>query len=127
MEKLLQHLKEFSPTVKDGYVEITLPVVIWLCGTLLTVRIAPTDDGFTIACAENLFYDANDSQEFYFDLFMKWDKNYHFAMQKDGDVIYKAYPQGNLNVAINEFIRFFILFDDFILQNGVIGHEEKFV
>jgi hypothetical protein len=33
----------------------------------------------------------------------------------------------NVAVAINDFLRFMIMFDDFIVNNNVIGREEDFV
>ena len=45
---------------------------------------------------------------------------------KDGK-IYKDYQMDfSVDVAINEFIRFYIMLDDFIINKDVIGHEEDF-
>ena len=58
---------------------------------------------------------------------MKNDKNYHYDMQIVNDVIYKEYPKNrSITTALDEVIRFFILFDDYIMHNDVIGHEEDF-
>ena len=65
--------------------------------------------------------------EYYFNIFERHDKNYHYDIQIKKGKIYKDYPSNyNIAVAINEFIRFYVLFDDFIMQNSVIGREECF-
>lgn len=124
----MDSLEDFSPRECDGYAEITFPVVMHMACTLLELRITPYEDYYRICCPDDLFYDANGPQSRYFDIFMNNDKNYHYKMKIDDDcIIYKDYENDfNPSCALDEFIRFFILFDDFIRRNDVIGHEEDF-
>jgi len=127
MHNLYEKLKKFSPKQKKTYIEITLPIVLFIDGGLLDLRIKQESDGYMIWFPRNLFYDANGSQEFYYNIFENYDNNYHYDIQIKNGKIFKKYPNSaNITVSVNEFIRYFILLDDFILENDVIGHEENF-
>lgn len=127
LDGVMQRLKEFSPKQGQGYVEITFPIVVYLNGGLLTLRVTPQASGYTISCPDDFFSEANGSQEYYFRMFEKWDKRHHYGMRIADGVIYKQYAEEDaITVAINEVVRFFILFDDFFIENGVIGKEEEF-
>lgn len=129
MQNILKRLKtEFSAKQKKDYILLLLPVVINLDSGLLNLRIAETETGYTISCPRNFFVDANESLEFYFNVFEKYDKNYHYDMQIKKGKLTKDYSQEtNIITAINEFVRFIILFDNFIINNDVIGNEEHFI
>ena len=127
LNNFTEWLKEYAPTQKDGYIDITIPVVIRVCNGLLTLRISVSEEGYTVRCPLDIFEEANENAEYYFKLFAKYDKNYHYEMQIKDDFFYKQYPcEYSLVCALDEFARFFILLDDFILANGVIGREEEF-
>ena len=125
---IYNQIKHFAPQQKKDFVEVSLPIAFHASrGSLLTFSIAPKEGGFVIACLDDMFYEANDTQSRYFNIFMKNDKHYHYDMQILNDVIYKEYPENHsVTMALNDFIRFFIMFDDFIIDNDVIGHEEDF-
>ena len=60
-------------------------------------------------------------------IFEKFDKNHHYSIGlKRGKICKDYHAEFNIVVAVNEFIRFFIMLDDFIINNDVIGHEENF-
>jgi hypothetical protein len=123
----MEHLEMFAPVQGDGYVDITLPVAINTMWCALEIRITPSDDTYRLESILDMFEDANDGAQFYFDIFEKHDKNYHYGILLDDSVFYKEYENDyNLSRALDEFIRFFILLDDFIIKNNVIGHEEDF-
>ena len=120
-------LQEFSPKQTDGYIDISLPVVIYTCNGLLELRITLLDEGYEICCPQDIFCEANGSLEYYFKIFEKYDKNRHYGMGVKEGVFCKAYEEEfSLVCAVDEFVRFFVLLDDFILNNNVIGHEEEF-
>ena len=128
MYDIMDHLKMLAPVQGDGYVDITLPVAINTTWCALELRITPHKESYTVESTVDMFYDANDDAQFYFDIFKKHDKNYHYGMLLKDGVFYKEYQHDyNLLRALDEFIRFFILLDDFIIKNDVIGHEEDFV
>ena len=132
MQEIFKRLStEFSAKkLKNNIIKLNLPLVTWTDGGLLELRIKLKEDGdYTIYCPTNLFIEKNagGSQTYYFKLFEKNDKNYHFDIKIKNGKIYKDYKYNyNVAVAINEFIRFFVMLDDFIIKNGVIGHEEDF-
>jgi len=128
MKDIMDFFKEFTPVQGDGYVDITLPIVMHVAFDSLKLRIIPGEKSYMVCCVEDYFTETNDIQKRYFDIFMKWDKNYHYNMQiKDGYIIYKEYENNHtLIYAIDEFVRFFVLFDEFINNNYVVGQEEKF-
>jgi len=130
MQDIFKRLStEFSAKQMKNYIKLNLPLVTWTNGGLLELRIKLKEDGYDIYCPVNLFEEKNagGEQEYYFNIFEKNDKNYHFDIKiKDGK-IYKDYPSNyNIAVAINEFIRFYVKLDDFIINNEVIGNEENF-
>ena len=132
MQEIFKRLStEFcAKQLKNNIIKLTLPLVTWTDGGLLELRIKLKEDGdYTIYSPTNLFVEKNagGSQTYYFKLFEKNDKNYHFDMKIKNGKIYKDYASNyNIAVAINEFIRFYVMLDDFIINNSVIGHEEDF-
>ena len=88
-----------------------------------------TNDGYTLCYTDNMFVEANagGDHKYYFNIFKKHDKNCHFDIKIKNGLICKDYSADfNVAVAINEFIRFFVTFDDFIINNNVIGNETDF-
>ncbi len=128
MQDFISGLKSFSPKSVEGGVNIALPVVLNFCGCLIELKITQSEKGYFICCENDLFLDANESGEFYYNTFNKYDKNYHYGIILKNGMFYKEYDEEySLTCALNEFIRFFILLDDFIINNNVIGQEEKFI
>lgn len=108
-----------------GEVDLTLPVCMWVANTLLRLRLTPYGEGYIVCCNDNLFTEANDTQERYFNIFKKHNPDDCFGMKVKCDIIYKEYQENyNPVVAVDEFVRFFVKFDDFICP--VIGHEEDY-
>jgi len=127
LNDIMKRLKEFAPKKCKGFVEITLPIVLNINGTVLNLRIESTDLGYKICYPYDLFYDANRSQKWYYNLFLKNDKNYHCDLQVNDSVIYKNYDnEYNIAVAVSDFVHFFVLLDNFIINNQIIGNEENF-
>lgn len=128
IKSILESLSDFSPKLQDNYIEVSFPVVMNVSFSYLRLRIVPREQTYKIYCPDDLFREKNDSQKRYFDIFMKWDKSYHYGMQIDENhLIYKEFKNNyNPLCAIDEFIRFFILLDDFIMDNNVVGREDDF-
>lgn len=127
MHNILKTLKEFSPKQKKGYILISIPILIYADNGFLDLRITQNQTGYTISCSRDFFVDANARLEYYYNIFKNYDKNHHYDVNIKKGKLCKEYPQEtNIVVAINEFIRFIIMFDDFIINNDVIGHEENF-
>ena len=104
-------LEYFKPVNKDGYIEVILPVVIKIYSACLRLRIYNTANGFLIRDDGDTFYDANEDSEYYYNLYKKSNMNDYNILLKD-DYFYKEYPSNfNINVALDEFIRFFINLD----------------
>lgn len=128
MKDILKRLKPFSPKMRRGYIDITLPVVIYTDGGLLDLRIRKTESGYKITCPRDLFAEANRDGAFYFSAFERYGAGCHYGVKIKNGRFCKEYDgEQSIVVAINELIRFFILLDDFILANDVIGNEENFV
>ena len=131
MQNIFKRLSSvFSAKQLKNYIKVTIPIVIKTSGTLLELRVKPIEQGYSIVCPNNIFLEANNQgdQEFYFNIFEKHDESYHYDINIKNGLFCKDYSnETNIVVAINEFIRFFILIDDFIIDNGVIGQEEKFI
>ena len=128
MIDITKTLNDFSPVYKDGYAEFSLPVLMNVAYKYLKLRVIPGESSYTVCCPDDLFREKNETQKFYFNSFMKHDKNYHYEILiSDEGLVFKEFKNNyNPACAIDEFIRFFILFDDFIMDNNVIGNEEDF-
>lgn len=128
MSNIFNRLKnDFTAKQEDEYISLTLPVVTWINNGLFELKIKQYDGGFTIYMPTDLFYDANNSQTYYFNLFEKNNKNYHYDIQIKDDIFYKEYSEDrNIVVAIDEFVKFYVMLENFILGKEVIGHEEDF-
>ena len=127
MKKLMKQLQLFAPKECKRYVEISLPIVTHLNGGLLRLRIKTTDEGFAIYCPDNLFYDANGNQRFYFSIFKAYSQSDCFGIHVRRERFYKEYGQeDSVVVVIDQFVRFVLQLENFILENDVIGHEENF-
>lgn len=130
MQDILKRLKnEFAVKERKNYIDVTIPVVMCTNGGLIDLRIKEKEDGYKITCLSNLFLEANVSSdnEFYYKIFDKYDNDYHYDMQIKNGKVYKEYNSDqNIVVAINEFVRYFIKLDDFIINNDVIGNEKDF-
>ena len=124
---MINRLSSYSPTEKDGRIYITVPVVVSLSQGPLELVITQEENTYTLCCPTNLFEDANESQEFYFDLFKRHFNGYYYDMELKNGLFSKAYNEEHSPLhAINDFVRFIILFDNFMLENDVIGHESDF-
>ena len=124
MLDIVERFKEFAPKQMDGYFELTIPLVIQTCGGLLTLRVTSKEDTYVISYDENLFYEHNRDARYYFDLFNEYDDDYHYGVELKNEVFCKEYQDDfNVVVAIDEFIRFFALFDDFLINNAILGNE----
>jgi len=131
MQDIFKRLSsEFSAKQMKNYIKVNIPVITCVNGGVIELRINKKENGFDVCCPTNLFSEANagGKQEFYFDIFEKYDKNYHFNIKLKNGKFYKSYKEdSNVVVAINEFIRFLIMLDNFIIDNSVIGREGEFV
>lgn len=127
MKELLSWFEQFTPEGEGEEVAtVTLPLLLRLTGSFLTLRVEKKEDRLSVWTAEGLFCDANGDEEYYFPIFEKHDREFHFGMECREGRIGREYPsEASLNVIFDECIRFFRLFDDFFIQNGVIGEEEN--
>ena len=120
MENIIEELEYFKPKQKKGFVEIKLPVAIRLYNDCLILKILPIKDGYVISDIGDTFSDFNENTKYYYDLFMEKDKHDHYGIKLHKEIILKKYNDNfNINVAINEFVRFFIDLDNFIIDNNL--------
>ena len=116
---IIRDLEYFKPVEKDGYVEVVLPVAIKIFKACLRLRIYKTENGYAISDDGYTFYDSNEDSKYYYDLYKQNNKCHYDILLKD-DYFYKEYQSSfNINIAINEFIRFFIYLDDYIGLNDI--------
>ena len=127
MNNLMNVLSAFAPTENNGRIYITVPMVVSLSQGPLELVITQEENAYTLFCPTNFFEDANESQQFYFDLFKRHFNGYYYDMEIEGGLFTKSYHTEHSPLhAINDFVRFTILLDNFMLENDVIGHESDF-
>lgn len=129
IDRLCKLLTALSPTVSEGRINLTVPVVTYTNGELLELCITPQADAYVISSPVDIFADANEGSHMYFGAFEKHDRSYHFDIKiGDDGLFFKEYPADfSVLAAVNEFIRFFIMLDDFIINNDVIANEENYI
>ena len=120
MQNYYEDLKIFQPSKNGENIDITVPVIMDMNYGILKLSIIPNENGYTVCDDGKNFSEFSHSAKYYYDLFMKKNKNLNFDIKLDGETIYKNYPDNfNVIVAVNEFIRFFVYLDDFILKNNI--------
>ena len=127
MKEILSWFEQFTPEGEGEEVAtVTLPLLLRLTGSFLVLRAEKKEDRLSVWTAEELFCDANGDEESYFRIFEKHGEGKHFGMECREGRIGREYPaEASLNAIFDECIRFFRLFDDFFIENGVIGREEE--
>lgn len=122
-------LEDFHAVERNGAVEIELPVVINTADILVALRIEQRADDYIITHPDDIFSDrGNDTLEFYYGIFRKHVPECYYDVKiVDGALTMQCKNNYNVAVAISDFIKFMIMFDDFIVNNNVIGREEDFV
>lgn len=117
-ERLINNLNLYKIKKLKKCIEIELPVILEFNQLCLMLRLYPTDDGYYVSDGGYNFEDTLNNAKYYYDSFMKNDKNYHYDIKEDNDYIYKKYPADySARWALYEFIKFFIYFNDYILDN----------
>ena len=109
-------------SIDDGKsFEIELPVVLYFNYQRLMLYIYPVDDGYYISDDGQTFLEYSNDAKYYYDLFNEKDSNYHYDIQLDNDHIHKKYDfDYSLMSAIDEFIRYFILLDEFMNRYNMV-------
>ena len=121
MQDYFKNLEVFSPIKKDKFVEIVVPVAMDINYNLLKLTIIPLENGYVICDDGKTFKNFNNSTDYYLNLFNEKNPNHSFEIKLKNDRIFKQYPDNfNIQVAVNEFVRFFVYLDDFILDNNII-------
>ncbi|MBO5327978.1 MAG: hypothetical protein J6B04_02255 [Clostridia bacterium] len=100
--------------------QIELPVALYFNYQRLKLYIYPVDDGYYVSDDGETFIEYSCDPQYYYDLFNKKDKAFHFGIELKNNRICKKYRfDYSLIAAIDEFIRFFILLDEFIRKNDI--------
>lgn len=100
--------------------QIELPVVLYFNYQRLRLHIYPVDDGYVVSDDGETFIEHSCDPQYYYDLFDQKDQNYHFGIELKDNYICKNYRfDYSLMSAIDEFIRFFILLDEFMRKNDI--------
>ena len=99
---------------------IELPVVLYFNYQRLVLFVTPTDDGYTVSDNGRTFSEYSAEGGYYYGLFSEGDTNYHFEIEYKRGRISKDYRfDYSLISAIDEFIRLFILLDEFMRRNDI--------
>ena len=77
MPDVVSWFEEFFPRFQgDKVADLQMPLLMYLTGSFLSLRIETKADRYTVGITEDLFEDANESQEHYFKIFEKYDAPY---------------------------------------------------
>ena len=117
----------FRPKKRGSVTRMTIPVILSSLQCLIELKVKEFPDFFRVSFDNEFFYEKNETPEFYFNLFMKNDKSYHYNMKidKKGNIFKDYKNDASLVAFADEFVRFFVAFDDYLMENQVIGHESE--
>ena len=116
LQSLIKDFQDFNPRVEDEcYIKWTLPVAIGISWSMLTLCIAPTEDGYIISDEGGLFEERmHGGEEYYFKKYCRSKNRCTYGIKVKNGYFYKEYPNNHSpRVAVSDFIRFFIALDDF--------------
>lgn len=120
MQDYFKNLEAFKPIKNENSIEIVIPVAMDINNNLPKLTVTKIDGGYTICDDGKTFKNLNNSANYYYNLFIK-NSNQHFDIQLRDNKLIKQYPDNfNIQVAINEFVRFFVYLDDYIIDKNII-------
>ncbi len=118
VESIVKGLEIFKPQKKNGFVELNLPLVLKMNNQCFTLQIIPEKSGFVISDGGYTFENFNNTAKYYFDLFAGNQATACDGFEVCDEQICKKYPDNtSLIFALDDFIRFFLEFDNFVFQN----------
>ena len=121
--KIIANLDMCNVRKTQEYIEVVLPIVLFFNQQLLTLRVYPVDDGYYIATDGITFDEYSEYSEnycqHYYNLFVKNDSHAHYDIKQEGAYLYKKYDSDrSARTAIDEFVKFFIYLDEYMLNYG---------
>lgn len=121
MQDYFKNLDIFKPKKNDNSIEITIPIAMDINNNLPKLTVTQIDGGYIICDDGKTFSRLNFSADYYFNLFTQKNSSHSYQIKLDGNKLTKQYPDNfNIQVAVNEFVRFFACLDDFILDENLI-------
>lgn len=121
---ILKQLDMFYCKEKDDYVEVSLPIAMWMNCNCIVLRIKPTENGYVITDTGDNFKEFNQKASFYYDKFVGSHDN-TYDIKLDGEMLYKEYEYNvSIIVGIDELVRFLVKLDDYILDNNLRAMEK---
>lgn len=124
MGERIEHSLENCGWKRVGHGElfrIELPVVLYFNYQRLVLYVSPVDDGYYVSDDGETFAEYSGDAKDYFALFNERDAGPHYGIGLHEGHICKRYAcDDSVISAIDEFIRFFILLDRFMLENEVV-------
>ena len=121
-EKLENQLKICKwESINNGeYFQIELPVVLYFNYQRLVLNIYPLDDGYYISDTGDTFIEYKLDPIYYYDLYVETDEHNHYNIKFKKNYLYKIYQYDySLLSAIDEFVRFFIHLDEFMISSNI--------
>lgn len=115
LDNYFQQAEVFAPQKFDDHIELTLPILLDCCKNCLVLAIKPTDTGYTVSNVEGLFERQNETAEIYLRQFLDIFNEFDSDLRATDYRIYKYFDDDvSIACAIDETIRFFMEFDEFI-------------
>lgn len=120
MKNFIEELKGFNPIQKSNYVEMRIPIILNIYDSFLILHFYSSENEYIISDDGKTFYEFSKSTKYYLEMFMNNKKEKYQNIKLSNDFIFTKYPDNfNINVALDEFIRFFIDLDNFIMDNNI--------
>ena len=123
MIDFMEELRFFKVRQHGEHIDVTLPVVMRIDHGLLDLRLTAKEKYYVISCPRDLFYEHNHEAAFYLERFVAQDpKKRTHGMQLQGEMFYRKFENDySPAVAIANVVRFFVLFEQFVMDSNILA------
>ena len=116
-------INKFKISERKGYIDVSLPIIMDMsennCNLILTIT--PTEDsGYVVYVTDSMFKDSGYSAKKCFENFAANEKNCTYGIKLENGKFTKTYSScDNPVFALDDFIKFFVPFNEFVLQSSI--------
>lgn len=121
-ERIMRALDMCNIKKTEEYFEIELPIILFFNQQLITLRLYPCDDGYYVSSLDTVFdeypeYAITPCEEHY-NAFIKDNPNHCYDIKRHEAYLYKKYGASHsARHAVDDFVKFFIHLDEYILKD----------
>lgn len=114
-------INNYKISERQGYLDVSLPIVMDMsennCNLILTIL--PDESGYEVYSTDGMFKRSGYSAKECFDRYAADENNCTYGIKLEGGRFTKKYSSSDNPVfALDDFIKFFVLFNEFVMRGG---------